>query len=273
MCRNDDNGGYPVSESTAEAITPRPTRLLRVAEHIRTQNWTAIGIDFAIVVIGVFVGIQVANWNEDRQQTALQAQYLERLRIDLIGIRERTQQHVGFYRDSIDGGELLMTRMLADDAASQDTPIDHAGMARALDALAQTRNPPPLPATYVEMRSNGQLSRIANPRLRDRLTDYDRFHGVMLELMRMTNDNAVRQIPILLRHVTSRTVADDTQLSGIREELIAYDLAAMRGDREFGVAVRMLRRFAFNSLPQRERQIEMIDEIVTLIDAELEASP
>jgi hypothetical protein len=35
----------------------------------------------------------------------------------------------------------------------------------------------------------------------------------------------------------------------------------------------MLRRFAFNSLPQRERQIEMIDEIVTLIDAELEASP
>jgi hypothetical protein len=33
--------------------------LLRVAEHIRTQNWTAIAIDFAIVVIGVFVGIQV----------------------------------------------------------------------------------------------------------------------------------------------------------------------------------------------------------------------
>ena len=262
-----------MSDDAAETVEPRRTRLLRVAEHIRTQNWTAIAIDFCIVVIGVFVGIQVANWNEDRQQTALQAQYLERLRIDLIGIRERTQQHIAFYRDSIDGGELLLTIVHAGESASHDTPIDHASMARALDSLAQTRNAPPLPATYVEMRSNGQLSRIANPQLRDRLTDYDRFHGVMLELMRMTNDNAVRQVPILLRHFDSRTVADDTQLSSIREELVAYDVAAMRGDREFEVAVRMLRRFAFNSLPQRERQIEMIDEIVALIDAELGAKP
>ena len=256
-----------------DAGTARRTRLLRVAEHIRTQNWTAIGIDFCIVVIGVFVGIQVANWNEDRQQSALQAQYLERLRIDLIGIRERTQQHIAFYRDSIEGGDLLMKIVRADEAAGQGGPVDRENLARALDALAQTRNAPPLPATYVEMRSNGQLSRIANPQLRDRLTDYDRFHGVMLELMRMTNDNAVRQVPILLRHFTSQTVADHTQLSGIREELIAYDLAGIREDREFDVAVRMLRRFAFNSLPQRERQIEMIDEIVTLIDAELGASP
>lgn len=247
--------------------------LRRLAQNLKDQNWTAIAIEFVLLVLGVFLGIQVANWNEDRQQSALQAQYLERLRIDLIGIRERTRQHIGFYRDSIDGGEVLMMIVGANEAALQGNPIDHAGMARALDALAQTRNPPPLPATYVEMRSNGQLSRVANRQLRDRLTDYDRFHGVMLELMRMTNDNAVNQIPILLRHFTSRTVADPTQLSGIREELVAYDLAAMRRDPEFGVAVRMLRRFAFNSLPQRQRQIEMIDEIVTLIDAELEASP
>jgi len=244
-----------------------------LAQNLREQNWTAISIEFVLLVLGVFLGIQVANWNDERQQTALQAQYLERLRIDLGGIRERTQQHIGFYRDSIDGGELLLTIVRQDDATLHDAPVDPASMARALDALAQTRNPPPLPATYVEMRSNGQLSRIANPQLRDRLTDFDRFHGVMLELMRMANDNAVRQIPILLRHFTSRTVADEAQLSGIREELVAYDLAAMRDDREFDVAVRMLRRFAFNSLPQRQRQIEMIDEIVTLIDAELGATP
>jgi hypothetical protein len=38
--------------------------LRRVIEHVRTQNWTAIGIDFLIVVVGVFIGIQVSNWNE-----------------------------------------------------------------------------------------------------------------------------------------------------------------------------------------------------------------
>ncbi|MCC6788995.1 MAG: hypothetical protein IT547_14270, partial [Hyphomonadaceae bacterium] len=40
--------------------------LRRVMEHLRKQEWTAIGIDFVIVVLGVFVGIQVSNWNEGR---------------------------------------------------------------------------------------------------------------------------------------------------------------------------------------------------------------
>ncbi|MEM0929883.1 MAG: hypothetical protein AAGI89_11405 [Pseudomonadota bacterium] len=40
--------------------------LRRLTEHIREQNWFAVGIDFVIVVIGVFVGIQVSNWNDER---------------------------------------------------------------------------------------------------------------------------------------------------------------------------------------------------------------
>lgn len=31
---------------------------------MRAQNWTAIAIDFVIVVVGVFIGIEVSNWNE-----------------------------------------------------------------------------------------------------------------------------------------------------------------------------------------------------------------
>ena len=40
--------------------------LRRIMEHVRAQNWTAVGLDFLIVVLGVFIGIQVANWNEAR---------------------------------------------------------------------------------------------------------------------------------------------------------------------------------------------------------------
>jgi hypothetical protein len=38
----------------------------RVRDHVVHQNWTAIAIDFLIVVAGVFVGTQVSNWNSDR---------------------------------------------------------------------------------------------------------------------------------------------------------------------------------------------------------------
>ena len=40
--------------------------LRRITEHFRQQNWTAIAIDFVIVVVGVFIGIQVSNLNEER---------------------------------------------------------------------------------------------------------------------------------------------------------------------------------------------------------------
>ena len=41
--------------------------LRRVIQHFRNQEWTAIGIDFVIVVFGVVIGILVANWNENRK--------------------------------------------------------------------------------------------------------------------------------------------------------------------------------------------------------------
>ena len=40
--------------------------LRRLTENLRLQNWTAISIEFVIVVIGVFVGTQVSNWNQER---------------------------------------------------------------------------------------------------------------------------------------------------------------------------------------------------------------
>jgi len=40
--------------------------LRRVITHFRKQEWTAIALDFLIVVLGVFVGLQVSNWSEAR---------------------------------------------------------------------------------------------------------------------------------------------------------------------------------------------------------------
>ena len=40
--------------------------LRRVMENVKAQNWTAVALDFVIVVVGVFIGIQVANWNDAR---------------------------------------------------------------------------------------------------------------------------------------------------------------------------------------------------------------
>ncbi|NNJ73041.1 MAG: hypothetical protein HKP09_07650 [Enterobacterales bacterium] len=57
--------------------------LRRITEHVKSQNWIAVAIDFFIVVVGVFIGIQVSNWNEIRQEEQKTQTYLERIREDL----------------------------------------------------------------------------------------------------------------------------------------------------------------------------------------------
>ena len=60
--------------------------LRRITKHVKDQNWFAIGIDFCIVVIGVFIGIQVANWNEARAERKLEIVYMKRLHQEIIDL-------------------------------------------------------------------------------------------------------------------------------------------------------------------------------------------
>lgn len=41
--------------------------LRRMMQNIKTQNWFAVVVEFVIVVFGVFVGLQVQEWNNQRQ--------------------------------------------------------------------------------------------------------------------------------------------------------------------------------------------------------------
>jgi len=57
--------------------------LLRsMTKHVRDQNWFAVFLDFSIVVVGVFIGLQVANWSAKQSDKAEYARALERLDVE-----------------------------------------------------------------------------------------------------------------------------------------------------------------------------------------------
>lgn len=41
--------------------------LRRITQHVKDQNWFAVGIDFVIVVVGILIAFQITNWNEARE--------------------------------------------------------------------------------------------------------------------------------------------------------------------------------------------------------------
>lgn len=42
--------------------------LRRLSQHIKNQNWFAVSLDFFIVVVGIFIGLQVTDWNNKIQR-------------------------------------------------------------------------------------------------------------------------------------------------------------------------------------------------------------
>ena len=53
-----------------------PRRLLN---HVRNQNWTAITVELLVVILGVFIGLQVDNWNQSRIENNDARSYYDRL--------------------------------------------------------------------------------------------------------------------------------------------------------------------------------------------------
>ena len=91
--------------------------LSRVIEHVREQNWTAIAIDFVIVVLGVFVGMQVSNWNAALGDAQRGRAYLQRLKADLEQNRDAQgslADYFGAVLESVERTDALLSDAKAD---------------------------------------------------------------------------------------------------------------------------------------------------------------
>src|SRR4051812_37196783 len=83
----------------------------RFREHVAKHNWFAVGIDVAVVVLGVFLGLQANNWNENRVNRQRGEQYRQRLIDDLRDNEEDFRQRVAYYRQIHDLGYAALQDM------------------------------------------------------------------------------------------------------------------------------------------------------------------
>lgn len=73
----------------------------RFAQSLSEQNWTAIAVEFVLLVTGVFLGIQAANWNQARADHLRERQLLGALRAEVadsirqVEVKQRAFAQVG----------------------------------------------------------------------------------------------------------------------------------------------------------------------------------
>lgn len=144
--------------------------LRRITEHVSTQNWTAVFLDFVIVVAGVFIGLQVANWNETRQERILERVYLERLHDEAFaGINGFLETTDIAYTKRLDAMHSAYQAVYSDDPEIESLDPDEC------NAIANTHGIIAFPHQFPsleELNSSGRFSIIQDQELRDRLTGY-----------------------------------------------------------------------------------------------------
>ena len=142
--------------------------LRRVVEHMRRQEWTAIAIDFVIVVVGVFIGIQVANWNEARVNDARATGYLERIQNDLEADLSNYNDRIHFWAAVSEYGR----NGLAYADTGQVSDMTQWDLLLAYFQASQVAEFVTTDTTYEELKSAGELGLITNIDLRNSLGTY-----------------------------------------------------------------------------------------------------
>lgn len=156
--------------------------LLRsITKHIKEQNWTAVTLDFVIVVIGVVIGIQVANWNEGR-----------------VANKERAEQLVGLHDEFVDNTSLFEAyisklNQQADDIASlrrtiaePDSEFNQENFNRMLMNVVSV---PPFTVnrtTLEEIERSGGFRQLSTSGLRNRLVNWNNVYKRLLRSERDT---------------------------------------------------------------------------------------
>lgn len=140
--------------------------LRRVTQHVKTQNWFAVFIDLVIVVIGVFIGIQVANWNEEIAGKKQAIVLLERVKKDVENDMLSIKAEIDYQAVVRNYSMTAVNALNGYPDVNNEQFVIGAYQATQINTAWSNR------ATYNEMVSTGQINLIKNEALKAQLFGY-----------------------------------------------------------------------------------------------------
>ena len=121
-------------------------------------------MDFSIVVAGVFIGIQVANWNDARAEKIES----ERMITELVDDLKEMKRLVEGWRVSSYNKALMLDELLTQLDAAQTIYQDEA--TKIIQEVWQVRVPPLLPAILTEVLTTARFYLLDNNAMRSLFT-------------------------------------------------------------------------------------------------------
>ncbi len=237
----------------------------RLAQHLREQNWTAIFIEFVLLVLGVYLGIQAQQWQSDIEGRKSERAYLQRLLTDIDLSIQTNELNITRLKAIADGQGLVVSSLVR-----CDLPMSKRdAFADGLSDLAKVGPSVFVMNTMDEMLSAGKFSLIENSKLRDEMNGLARdakyqnniFTAIHVQLAAAATTTSQR---VVWTYQDYKTPFDPVTWDDLR-----IDFSALCEDRAFQAAVSTIRYLTNAQISLNQRAIDSQRKAKIVLEREM----
>ena len=144
------------------------TILRRLQQGLRARDWGTVAVELAIVVVGVFIGIEASNWNQGRRERAEERRYYAQIVDDLRTDQATLQQAIELTAGFDEAAEKTLAALRAG-----VVPRSEPGrFAVRIHYAGYIYLPRPARRTYDELVSTGNLGLLRDSKAKAAIADY-----------------------------------------------------------------------------------------------------
>lgn len=195
--------------------------LRRFMKHISDQNWFAVGLDVIVVIVGIFLGLQVQNWYEDRADRGAEKTYLNRMHTEASDVIEQARVF-NETRAKILKSLQSLSDLLVNNADLSDFTNEHCAVLTLSHVYANRTVQLP---TVSELVSSGGLELIENGDVRNAMAEYSiglQLSSEIIDTLKFRQLDFAREHPDL---VVLTKYSTDTDIDG---QSVKCDFQAMK---------------------------------------------
>ena len=241
-------------------------------QHIKEQNWFAVGLDVIVVITGIFLGMQVQEIYDERGERNIERNYMLRLHSEVI-------QNLGFNETNF--AELLLLENFQQNEKYLDEVLNFfsgteksitlspnhclAIMTSAIYNDQQTYLP-----TLSELLASGQLSVVQNDSIKFALSEYTMAYNALKQQVDTLSSSRVD-----IHQKYSHLFKLDTRMRNIiQSNQFSHecDFETMKNNQNFSndLTINTSKRFYFNLILAKQQSA--LSKVHTSLDKELDIS-
>ena len=141
--------------------------LRRLYTNLKSQNWLTVGIELLVVAVGIFMGLQASNWNDDRVERALERGYLVRLHEDILASSRGLERDNGLLEEQLSDQAIILAAL----DACEFSPDDKMAIQRGINALGGLNPPRLFRRTIDDLAASGRMDIIQNAQIKTKLAE------------------------------------------------------------------------------------------------------